>query len=142
MIPGAKCAEIIRLSGGKLQVLYGLGGVAMMDGLAHGACGMMPGPALVEVYARIFQLWDTGQANQARLLFYRMQPYLVFALQHLELAIQIEKRVLARRGVFPSDRVREPTLHLDKAYQEQMEELVGLVIGLSKEGTSALPVRA
>jgi dihydrodipicolinate synthase/N-acetylneuraminate lyase len=141
LIPGAKCAEIIRLSGGKLQVLYGLGGVAMMDGLAHGACGMMPGPALIEVYARIFQLWDSGQGDEARALFYKMQPYLVFALQHLEIAIQIEKRVLARRGVFPSDRVREPTLHLDQAYQDQMDELVDRVIGLSKEARAALAVR-
>ena len=37
LLPGSKCAEIIHLSGGKLEVLYGLGGVAMMDGLAHGA---------------------------------------------------------------------------------------------------------
>jgi hypothetical protein len=49
VLPGTKCAEIIRLSGGKLQVLYGLAGVALMDGFAHGAMGVMPGPAFTEV---------------------------------------------------------------------------------------------
>jgi 4-hydroxy-tetrahydrodipicolinate synthase len=142
VLPGAKCAEIIRLSEGKLQVLYGLGGVAMMDGLAHGATGMMPGPGMVEVYARIFHLWHSDRKDQAKALFYRMQPYLVFALQHLELAIQVEKRVMMRRSVFPSDRVREPTLHLDEGYQRQIDELADLVIGLSKEAKVSAVVAA
>jgi len=136
VLPGMKCAEIIRLSGGKLQVLYGLAGVALMDGLAHGAMGVMPGPAFTEVYARLFELYDSGRVSEAKALFNRMQPYLVFALQHLEVAIQIEKRVLMRRGVFPSDRLREPTLALDQAYQAQMDELADLVIGLCQEVTA------
>lgn len=132
-LPGSKCAEIIQSSGGKLQVLYGLGGIAMMDGLAHGATAMMPGSAFVDIYREIFRLYDSGNTDAAKTLFYHLQPYLVFALQHLELAIQIEKRVLVRRGVFPSDRLREPTLHLDESYQQQMDDLTDLVIGLSQE---------
>jgi dihydrodipicolinate synthase/N-acetylneuraminate lyase len=141
VLPGSKCEEIIRLSGGKLQVLYGLGGIAMMDGLAHGATGMMPGAGLVEVYAEIFRRYRTGQVEQARALHHRLLPYLVFALQHLELAVGIEKRVLCRRGIFPSERLREPTLHLDDKYQQQMDALVEDVIGLAHE-TKATGVRA
>jgi 4-hydroxy-tetrahydrodipicolinate synthase len=137
ILPGAKCAEIIRLSGGKLQILYGLGGVAMIDGLEHGATGMMPGSALVDVYARVFQLWDLNRKDDAKALFYRLQPYLSFALQHLEIAIQIEKRVLVRRGIFPSDQLREPTLHLDDTYQKEMEGLVDRVMGLCQEVNTA-----
>ena len=140
-LPGYKCAEIIRLSRGKLRVLYGLGGIAMIDGLEHGACGIMPGPALVELYARIFQLWDGGEFDNAKALFYQLQPYLIFALQHLELAVQMEKRVMMRRGVFPSDRVREPTLRLDDAYQKQMDEIVDTVAGLAEEAKAARRLR-
>ena len=140
-LPGSKCAEIIRLSGGKLQVLYGLGGIAMIDGFEHGACGIMPGPALIELYTRIFELWDGGEIDNAKALFYQLQPYLIFALQHLELAVQMEKRVMMRRGVFPSDRVREPTLRLDEAYQKQMDELVDMVAGLAEEAKAAPRVR-
>src|SRR5215472_12295934 len=92
VLPGSKCEEIIRLSGGKLQVLYGLGGVAMMDGLTHGATGMMPGSALVEVYAEIFRRHAAGQREEATALHHRLLPYLTFALQHLELGVGIEKR--------------------------------------------------
>ncbi|HUY14940.1 MAG TPA: dihydrodipicolinate synthase family protein [Terriglobia bacterium] len=133
LLPGGKCAEIIQRSAGKIQVFYGLAGVALLDGLAHGAAGVMPGSGFVEAYARLFELHDSGRMNEAKALFYRMQPYLVFALQHLEIAIQIEKRVMVRRGVFPSDRLREPTLHLDQAYQKQMDELVDLIVGLCLE---------
>ena len=94
---------------------------------------MMPGSALVSVYRDIFRLYDSGDTDGAKALFYRLQPYLIFALQHLEIAIHIEKRVLMRRGVFPSDRLREPTVHLDEDYQKQMDELVNYVIGLSEE---------
>ena len=132
-LPGTKCTEIIRASKGKLQVLYGLGGIAIVDGLAHGACAMMPGPGFVDVNAEIFNLYDSGDIAGAKALSYRVQPYLIFALQHLELALQIEKRVLLRRGVFPSDRMRRPTLHLDHDYQEQIDEMAGYIIGLSKE---------
>jgi dihydrodipicolinate synthase/N-acetylneuraminate lyase len=141
LLPGSKCEEIIRLSGGKLQVLYGLGGIAMMDGLAHGATGMMPGAGMVEVYAEIFRRYGTGQVEEARTLHHRLLPYLVFALQHLELAVGIEKRVLCRRGVFPSEQLREPTLHLDDGYQKQMDALVEDVIGLASK-IKATAVRA
>jgi len=133
LLPGSKCEEIIRLSGGKLQVLYGLGGIAMMDGLAHGATGMMPGSAVVEVYAEIFRLYGSGQVDRARAFHHRLLPYLIFALQHIELALGLEKRVLSRRGIFPSDRRREPTLHLDDEYQKQIDELVDDVTGLVGE---------
>ena len=133
VLPGTKCAEIIKASGGKLQVLYGLGGIWIMDGLAHGACAMMPGSGLVDVNAEIFRRYDAGNIEGAREISYRLQPYLVFALQHLELGLQVEKRVLVRRGVFPSDRMRRPTLQLDEDYEKQIDELAGYVIGVSRE---------
>ncbi len=63
----------------------------------------------------------------------RMLPFLVFALEHLELLIQMEKRVLMRRGVIVSDRLREPTLRLDAAYEQQVEEMVTHVVKLVAE---------
>ncbi len=132
VLPGEKCKEIIRLSGGRINVLYGWGG------LAHGACGVMPGTALVDVYAAIWRFNNSGLGEKAKSLFYRLLPFLVFALEHLELFIRMEKSVLMKRGVIDSDRLREPTLHLDDRYVAQIDELVSMVIGLTKE----LPVVA
>jgi dihydrodipicolinate synthase/N-acetylneuraminate lyase len=71
-LPGSKCSEIIHSSRGRLQVLYGLGGVAMMDGLAQGASAIMPRSAIVVVYREIFRLYDSGNIDGAKTLFYRL----------------------------------------------------------------------
>jgi dihydrodipicolinate synthase/N-acetylneuraminate lyase len=130
-LPGQKCAEIIRRSNGRLQVIYGLGGIAMLDGLAHGASAMMPGTAAIDIYVRIYEFFREGKRKEAKALFYQLLPYLAFALQHLELAIGIEKRLLAKRGVIASARMRRPTIFLDEEYEKQIEELVDDVHTLS-----------
>jgi 4-hydroxy-tetrahydrodipicolinate synthase len=132
-LPGAKCAEIVEKSGGQVQVIYGLGGIAMLDGLAHGASAMMPGAACLEVYVRAHELYAAGEKVAARDLFHRLVPYLSFAMQHLEVAIHIEKRVLVRRGILPNARMRHPTLTLDQTYQNQMDDLVTSVVALAEE---------
>jgi 4-hydroxy-tetrahydrodipicolinate synthase len=132
-LPGAKCAEIVEKSGGQVQVIYGLGGIAMLDGLEHGASAMMPGAACLEVYVRTHELYAAGQKKAARQLFNRLVPYLAFALQHLELAIHIEKRVLVKRGILPNARMRHPTIALGPAYQSQMEEIIQSAVELAEE---------
>jgi 4-hydroxy-tetrahydrodipicolinate synthase len=132
-LPGAKCAEIVEKSNGQVQVIYGLGGIAMLDGLEHGASAMMPGAACLEVYVRTYELYASGQKKAARKLFNRLVPYLAFALQHLELAIHIEKRVLVKRGILPNARMRQPTITLGSAYQSQMEDIVQSAVDLAEE---------
>ncbi len=132
-LPGQKCAEIVERTGGQVQVIYGLGGIAMMDGLDHGASAMMPGAACLETYVRIYDLYTRGDRQEARAIFNRLVPYLTFALQNLELAIRIEKVVFAKRGILRDARLREPTLHLDEKYEALMNELVDDVIKLSSE---------
>jgi 4-hydroxy-tetrahydrodipicolinate synthase len=133
VLAGEKCSEIVRLSGGNVQVLYGMAGISLLDGLAHGATGVMPGPGFVDAYTRIFELYECGRIPEAKALFYRMQPYLTFAVQHLELVIQMDKRALVRRGVFLSSRMREPTLRFDDEYEKQMDELIELMQGICNE---------
>jgi dihydrodipicolinate synthase/N-acetylneuraminate lyase len=133
ILPGTKCSEIIRLSQGRVQVLYGMAGIALMDGLDRGATGVMPGPSFLELYVRVFELYRGGRISESKALFYRMQPYITFSVQHLELVIQMDKRALVRRGIFPSDRVREPTICFDTEYQRQMDELVDLMWHVCQE---------
>ena len=132
-LPGEKCAEIVAQSQGQVQIIYGLGGIAMMDGLAHGASAMMPGAACLEVYVRVYELYREGRRGEAKELFERLVPYLAFALQHLELAIRIEKRVLHKRGILPNSRLRPPTLSLGAIYEAQLESLVDSVIALTQK---------
>jgi dihydrodipicolinate synthase/N-acetylneuraminate lyase len=93
----------------------------------------MPGAACLEVYVRAHELYAAGEKAPARDLFHRLVPYLSFAMQHLEVAIHIEKRVLVRRGILPNARMRHPTLTLDQTYQNQMDGLVTSVVALAEE---------
>lgn len=133
LLPGTKSAEIIEQSKGQVQIIYGLGGIAMMDGLAHGASAVMPGAAALDIYVRVYELYKQGQKEEAKALFYQLVPYLSFAMQHLEVAVHMEKRVLTRRGVLPNTRMRQPTMTLDATYQQQMDDLVGSVVALCNE---------
>jgi|SRR5215469_5863323 len=132
-LPGGKCAEIIEKTKGQVQVIYGLGGISMMDGLIHGASAMMPGSACLEVYVRIYELYKQDRKEQAEELFNRLLPYLVFTQQHLEVAIYTEKRVMQKRGVLPNSIMRQPTLPLGLRYQRKLDALVDSVIALSHE---------
>jgi dihydrodipicolinate synthase/N-acetylneuraminate lyase len=133
LLPGTKSAEIIEQSKGQVQIIYGLGGIAMIDGLAHGASAVMPGAACLDIYVRVYELYKQGQKEEAKALFYQLVPYLAFAMQHLEVAVHLEKRVFVRRGILPNARMRQPTMVLDAVYQQQMDDLVTFVVALSQE---------
>jgi len=133
VLPGTKCAAIASRTKEQVGVVYGFGGIAMLDGLAHGACAFMPGSACIEVYARVYSLFKAGKKGEATALFFRLLPYLSFALQHIELIIQMDKRVLERKGVISSSRMRNPTIALDSKYEEQMDDLVRSLIKLCEE---------
>jgi len=133
LLPGTKSAEIIEQSKGQMQIIYGLGGIAMIDGLMHGASAFMPGAACLDVYVRIYELYKEGKKEEAKALFYQLVPYLSFAMQHLEVAVHIEKRVFVRRGILPNARMRKPTMTLDDTYQQQIEDLVSSVVALCNE---------
>ena len=133
LLPGEKCKEVVEQSNGQVQIIYGLGGIAMMDGLAHGASAMMPGAACLEIYVRVYELYQQGHKKEAKTLFEKLVPYLSFALQNIELALRIEKRVMQKRGILPNSRLRLPTITLGAIYEKQLESLVDDVIALSEQ---------
>ena len=108
-------------------------GTVLLEASIERASAMMPGTAAIDVYVRIYELFQKGRRAEAKALFYRLLPYLTFALQHLEVAIWIEKRLLVKRGVIPEARMRRPTIFLDEEYEKQMEELTDEVHALSAE---------
>ncbi len=130
-LAGGKSSELVLQTGGRVEVIYGWGGLNLFDGFAHGAVGVMPGASFTDLYVRTINLYSAEKIDEARALFGGFMPFLVFGLQHLELFVHMEKRVLVRRGIFTSHRMREPTLHLDEQYQKQIDDLVESVVMLA-----------
>ena len=118
-------------------MVFGLWGIYMADGLPKGAGGIMAGPGIVEVYARIISLFDEGKTEESRRLLYRTMPYLTFCLQHLESGLALDKRMLKRRGILRNEILREPHLHLAETNAEEMDALIGLGLALCEEVAQA-----
>lgn len=104
------------------QALVGAAGLHMLDGLRRGAVGVQPGCSFVEIYLEVWRLWQAGQHAASAALHARVQPYLGYWMQDVELIVAVEKQISVRRGWFGSDHVRAPAYRLDPLEHELVEQ--------------------
>ena len=91
---------------GRIGILEGWGGLYMLEGVAAGIDGIMPGAALADLLDAVFAAAVAQRRERAHDLFGSLLPYIGFGLQDFELFLQIEKRTLTRRGLIASPTVR------------------------------------
>ena len=106
---GHKIAAMREATQDQVGVLIGWGGMYLMELLAEGICGLMPGLSKADLQARIWRLAQAGQLDQAQDIYEVILPLVVLSLQNLELSHQLEKRLLVARGVLDYATVRQPT---------------------------------
>lgn len=92
---------------GDVAVFGGHGALYYLDALDAGATGMIPGCELAAEYARIFELHQAGDREEARRLFTRVLPLVVSQFQSLGYFVGGSKTVLAARGVIARPDVRD-----------------------------------
>jgi len=90
------------------SVLNGYAGLYMLQMLAAGGKGVMPGCSFTEVYVQIYRHWQTGEPAQSQALHQRLLPYIQRWMSHCEYIIQAEKTLLMQRGIISSDYCRRP----------------------------------
>jgi 4-hydroxy-tetrahydrodipicolinate synthase len=110
--PGALIAALADQSPA-LPAAVGQAGVHMIDALKRGAVGVQPGCSFVEIYQRIWQLWQGGDTTGATALHTRLLPYISYWMQGIDLIVAAEKMVGWRRGWTASDHCRAPSRRLD-----------------------------
>ncbi len=96
--------------GDDVGVLEGWGGYYMLEAIPKGVIGIMPGLAYADLLDLIFQARADGQDERAYDLFASALPMIAFTLQDMELFLQIEKRMLVRRGLQATPCMRSITL--------------------------------
>lgn len=115
----------IRLElGGEVGVFLGWGGMYVPELQPAGACGVMPGLALADVFARIWRLGADDDWAGAYSLFARVAPYLQFSLQTFEQFHHSEKLLLCARGILRSGAVRPVTIELDPDARRYLDRLI------------------
>lgn len=110
--------------GDDVGVFLGWNGLYVPELQPAGACGVMPGLALADVFVRIWHLGSENEWSRAYALFAQISPYLQFSLQTLEQLHHCEKHLLCARGILKSPGVRPVTIEMDPDARRYMDKLI------------------
>lgn len=105
---GPKYSEVRERFGPGLFIAGGWAVPQMIEALDRGVDAMMPESSMLPVYTAIYRRYAEGRRDDALALFRRLAPVLAFSNQEIGLSIAFFKRLLARKGVFATGRMRSP----------------------------------
>lgn len=111
-------------TGGGVGVFLGWGGMYVPELHAAGACGVMPGLALADVFVRLWCLQDEQRWSEAHALFAQIAPYIQFSLQSFEYFHHAEKLLLVARGILREATVRPVTVELNSDARRYLDMLI------------------
>lgn len=109
-----KISKLRQLAGDALRLFGGLNGHFLLEELARGAVGTMPGCDMTDAFVRIWDAWTAGDEPAARAAFSRILPLIRYELQPAY-GVAVMKQNLFDAGIIASSRVRHPTRTLDAA---------------------------
>ena len=134
---GPKLTAIRQAADDRIGVLEGWGALYMMELIPLGICGTMPGVGMADLLQQAWRLAKSGNEKQAVAIFEKVLPQIVFSLQNFELFAQIDKNLLARRGVIPAESayVRSATYTPDEHSWQYAQKLNARIIGYAKQMT-------
>ena len=107
----------------RVPVLTALGALYGVFELERGSSGFNTGFAFPEILTAMLQHARAGRMNDARALYQRFLPLIVFEQQP---GVAIRKEILRLRGIISSSRVRHPGLSIDARTATQLRELLEL----------------
>jgi 4-hydroxy-tetrahydrodipicolinate synthase len=92
--------DMIELTEGRIAVFQGRGGMEFIDVMRAGCVGMIPSVESCGVQARIFELMQTGRAEdeaEAERLYAQLAPLIMFLMQSIGHFLCYGKRLTAQR---------------------------------------------
>lgn len=139
----AKKVHAIRETvGDSVQILEGWGGLFMMELIPLGICGVMPGLGMADLLNYAFYRRRAGDNDAAFAVFDKVLPWIVFALQNLELYLYCEKRLLQARGLLDNAICRTAGFVPDAFTAEYVDLVNARVVEAARELPRDAPVPA
>jgi dihydrodipicolinate synthase/N-acetylneuraminate lyase len=123
-IPPGRVISELAAAEPPIPALVGYAGVQLPDALRRGVAGVQPGSSFPEIYLAIWRAWAAGETDEALQLHRRLLPYISYWMQNVELVVQAEKTILARRGIIATDRCRKPGWTLDRDEQDMIDRFL------------------
>jgi 4-hydroxy-tetrahydrodipicolinate synthase len=105
---GRRITEILMGTGGRVKAFSGGGGRFLMDDLARGAMGCLPGVVGVRQLVRAYELYRLGFHREAREVF---DAYVPLASFRSQFGVPAAKEVLVMQGIVRSARQRPPVAY-------------------------------
>ena len=111
---------------GQAQVLEGSGGILLVDSYRRGIVGTMPGVDLLDGIVALWNAMSGGDESAIYRLYFPICAIVALQMQAgLDGFLAIEKYILVKRGIFESDRRREPnSWSLDPETQAEVDRLL------------------
>ncbi len=110
---GRRITQILEGTCGKVKAFSGGGGRFLMDDLARGVMGTLPGSVGVRQLVRAYELYRAGMLREAREVFNTYVPLASFRSQF---GVAAAKETLVMQGVIRSARQRPPVAYEFDAY--------------------------
>lgn len=117
-----KVSEVHSIAQNDLTIFGGLNGHFLLEELARGSVGTMPGSDMIPEFVSLWNDHQTGRYEEARARFQKLLPLIRFELQP-GLGVSAMKHNLRFARVIASTRVRHPTGSLDAADIADLEAL-------------------
>ena len=119
-----KITAIRNITGERLGIFGGLGGVMLLDELRRGGIGAMTGFAYPEALVKVINLFDAGEHERAADVFNKFLPLILYENQE-GINLSIRKEAVKGRGIIPSAKVRHPAGPIDETTRDELMQLIG-----------------
>lgn len=124
---GQRLTQLLDATSRRARVFEGTGGLHLIDSFRRGAVGTMPAGDAVWALSALWHALNSGDFPRA----YQIAGPLTLLLSlqtSLDSYVAIEKHLLVRQGVFPSNRMRGPVADvLDAPGREEADRLMDLL---------------
>ena len=118
-----KVSSVLALTGDKMEVFGGLGGLFLLEELMRGAKGTMTGFAYPNILVEIFNSVVNKNFIQASEIFYKYLPIIRYEAQE-GIGLAIRKEILYKRGILKTAFVRQPGPQIDDITRLELDELM------------------
>ncbi|MBI4889882.1 MAG: dihydrodipicolinate synthase family protein [Acidobacteria bacterium] len=129
---GPKYTQVRQALGMDFFIAGGWAAPQMIEALDRGVDAMIPECSMVPVYAEVFRLHAAGRRDLALALFRQMLPMLAYANQEIRTSIAFFKRLLVRKGVFRTARLRGGDFLWDCYNGRIADELIDSYLALER----------
>lgn len=101
-----RITELTQKGQGVIKGVYsGAGGTNLINEMNNGSRGSCPSSGMIDVFSRVFDLYDTGNKEEAEQVFAGLSPMFRTNIRGMHWLIK-EKEILRRRGIFPTTKCR------------------------------------